>query len=365
MKQNNKYSDYKILHFPEKIQSFLDQKLTAPIYVRIKPINLCNHGCFFCVYSTGFRVKDGAEEEHIISHMHEDMREEDVIPAEKLIEILTDLAEMGTKAITFSGGGEPLMHKNIVEIMQLTLDLGLDLSIITNGQNLVKERARALTQAKWVRVSMDYVDGIQMKKFRNVPEKSFDSVIKNIKDFAAIKNKDCNLGVNYIVHNKNFENLYEFTKILRDSGVDNVRYSPMYTPDFYDYHKPIADHVNNQLKKIQELTSDNFVVNSTYNISPGTSHSNIRSYQRCYIMETVPVIGADLNVYACHNKAYDNLGKIGSIKEKSFKELWGDIKTYDFIKKFNAKHKCMHECSNDRKNILINDLINANKDNFV
>jgi len=365
MKQNNKYSDYKILHFPEKVKSFFDEKLTAPIYVRIKPINLCNHGCFFCVYSTGFRVKDGAEEDHIISHMHEDMKEEDVIPRDKLIEILQDLSDMGTKAITYSGGGEPLMHKDIVEIMQLTLDLNLDLSLITNGQNLVKERAKVLCNAKWVRVSMDYTDGIQMKKFRNVPEKSFDSVINNISNFASIKNKDCNLGVNYIVHNKNFENLYNFTKLLKDSGVDNVRFSPMYVPDFFNYHKPIEEDVNNQLKKIQDLTSDNFVVNSTYNITPGSSHSNFRSYQRCYIMETVPVIGADLNVYTCHNKAYDNLGKIGSIKDRSFKDLWSDNETYSFIKNFNAKKKCLHECSNDRKNILLNDLINANKDNFV
>jgi dTDP-4-dehydrorhamnose reductase len=35
-------------------------------------------------------------------------------------------------------------------------------------------------------------------------------------------------------------------------------------------------------------------------------------------MQTVPVIGADLKVYACHNKAYDHTGEIGSLKDKNF-----------------------------------------------
>jgi len=363
--KSNKYSNFKIFHFPEKLKSFEAGEVLAPLYVRIKPINICNHGCFFCVYSTGFRVKDGGEEEHIISGMHEDMKEDDVIPTEKMMEILYDLHYMGTKAVTYSGGGEPLMHPDIVPIMRKTLELGLDLSIITNGQNLAKERAEVLAKAKWVRVSMDYTSGEEMKRFRNVPEKSFDSVLKNIKNFAAIKDKSCNLGVNYIVHRNNYKNLWGFSQLLKEVGVENVRYSPMYVPDFYDYHKEIADEVNEQLAKIQTITSENFSVNSTYNITPGSSHSSVRSYKRCYIMQTVPVIGADLNVYACHNKAYDKTGCIGSIKEKRFPTLWFSNETKEYFEKFNAKTTCMHECSNDTKNILINDYVNASTDNFI
>ena len=363
--KHNKYSDYKIFNFPKKLNSFGAGEITAPIYVRVKPINLCNHGCFFCVYSTGFRVKDGGDEDHVISGMHEDMVEQDVIPTEKMMQILDDFWSMGVKAVTYSGGGEPLMHKDIVKIMQATLDYGIDLSIITNGQNLVKDRAEVLAKAKWVRVSMDYTNGAQMKRFRNVPEKSFNSVISNIQNFAKIKNQDCDLAVNYIVHKNNCTNLYEFTELLKFAGVENVRFSPMYTPDFYNYHAEIADQVNSQLAQIQNLVDSKFSVNSTYNIEPGSSHSNIRSYKRCYIMQTVPVVGADLNVYACHNKAYDNTGCIGSLKEQSFKDLWFSETTKQYMESFNAKHRCMHECSNDRKNIIINQVLDASTDNFV
>ena len=64
------------------------------------------------------------------------MNERDVMPKAKALELIEDLATMGTKAVTFSGGGEPLLHKDIVEIMTKTVSSGLDLSIITNGQLL-------------------------------------------------------------------------------------------------------------------------------------------------------------------------------------------------------------------------------------
>jgi MoaA/NifB/PqqE/SkfB family radical SAM enzyme len=363
--KSNKYSDFKIFHYPEKLNSFVAGEVKAPLYVRVKPINLCNHGCFFCVYSTGFRVKDGGDEEHIQSGMHQDMKEDDIIPTPKMFQILEDFWKMGVKAVTYSGGGEPLMHPDIVEIMQATLDYGIGLSIITNGQNLAKERASVLRSAKWVRVSMDYTNGEEMKRFRNVSEKSFDSVIRNIKQFAKIKNADCDLAVNYIVHRNNYKNLGGLTQLLKDSGVENVRFSPMYVPDFYEYHKPIAEEVNEQLKNIQSICDDRFTVNSTYNITPGSSHSHTRSYNKCFIMQTVPVVGADLKVYACHNKAYDNTGCIGSIKDQSFKELWFSDATKEYMGSFNAKTTCMHECSNDRKNILINEVVNASTDNFI
>jgi MoaA/NifB/PqqE/SkfB family radical SAM enzyme len=363
MKQN-KYSNFKIFNFQDKINSFKKNEITAPIYVRVKPINLCNHGCFFCAYSTGFRIKDGGDHPHVITKMHEDMLEDDVIPYNKMKEILENFSDMGVRAVTYSGGGEPLMYPDIIKTMKETIDRKIDLSIITNGQNLTKERAEVLAESKWVRVSIDYTSGVEIRSFRNISEKSFNSIINNISNFSKIKSKETDLGVNFIVHNKNYKNIYEFAKLLKDIGVENIRFSPMYTPEISLYHEKIEDHVKEQLIKIQNLVDDNFTVNSSYD-TKGESHSAIRIYNKCYVMQTVPVIGADLNVYACHNKAYDNSGKIGSIKNQSFKKLWFNDETRQFMMTFNPKHKCLHECANDNKNIIINSYINTSIDNFI
>lgn len=363
--RNNKYSNFKIFHFPEKLNSFKERRVTAPIYVRIKPINLCNHGCFFCTYSTGFRVKDGAEEPHINSLMHQDMKEKDKIPEEKLIEILEDLQLLGVKSITWSGGGEPLMHRGIVRAIDFAADIGLDQSIITNGHLLFGDRAVALNQAKWVRVSMDYTNGKQLKRFRNVPEDGFNEILWNISEFARKKPRECDLGVNFIIHKGNWHNLEQFSRELKNSGVENIRFSPMYVPNFREYHAPFYRQVQEQLAKIQDLCDSTFSVNSTYSIEEDGNHGPHRAYKRCLIMQTIPVIGADLNVYACHNKAYDQSGLIGSIKDRRFAELWYHPDTWEKMMTFDPQASCQHECANDKKNILINDFLNASTDNFV
>jgi len=365
--RNNKYSDYKIFGFPEKLKSFEESTIAPPLYVRIKPTNRCNHDCYWCVYADSFRKKNKADDfgsGHIQSEMHTEMVESDTMPKEKLLETLEIFKEIGVKAVTYSGGGEPLFYKHIVEIMEKTVSNGIDLSIITNGELLNGERAKILTHAKWVRISMDYTNPLQMKNFRRVGNGSFDRVMENIKNFSKIKNHNCDLGVNYIVHKDNCHDLVKFAKLMKDYGVDNVRFSPMWLPEFSEYHKGFKDVVESQLKEAADLVDETFTVNSTYNTSDKT-HTTHRSYKKCYINQIVPVLGADMSVYTCHNKAYDETGIIGSIKDQDFKNMWFSKQTKDFFDEFNPQKMCQHQCSADNKNIIMNEYFQSSFDNFI
>jgi MoaA/NifB/PqqE/SkfB family radical SAM enzyme len=320
-----------------------------------------------CVYAQSNRKEIPATEDgldHIISKMHEDMNEADVIPTDKMLEVLDDFKEIGVRAVTYSGGGEPLMHRDIVLFMERTLQYGIDLSIITNGQLLRGRRAEVLAAAKWVRVSVDYTTAGQMALSRRVPERLFDEVLDNIRQFAKIKQPACDLGVNYIIHRQNYHGLVPFTKALKDCGVTNVRFSPMWMPDFINYHAPIKDEVGAQLREAQKLVDHAFTVNSTFDLG-SSAHLPNRSYTRCFFMQMVPVIGADQKVYACHNKAYDHTGCLGSIADKRFKDLWFSNETKRFFETLNPMETCRHQCANDSKNRNILNLIDAHIDNFV
>ena len=374
--RNNRYSDLKIVHFPGKLRSFHEGKITAPIYVRVKPINVCNHACSWCVYkadrkqSARSNAPEGKLMPSIKSNMHLDMVEKDIIPTAKMLEVLDDFKAMGVRAATFSGGGEPLLHRDIETFMQRCLNFGIDLSIITNGQLLSEEKAKILSFAKWVRVSMDYTNGAQMAHTRVIPESYFDAVMANIQAFARIKQPDCDLGVNYIVHRDNSENLVPFARQLFEIGVENVRFSPMWCPELVAYHTPIKDRVEAQLREIQGWVESHFGddgrvrVNTTYDLH-NPAHSPVRAYKRCYFMQTVPVVAADQRVYACHNKAYDVTGCIGSIKDRSFRDLWFSEEARAFFEKLNPQCDCRHQCANDSKNKHIMNLISTAHDNFI
>lgn len=363
MKQN-KYSDYKIFAFPEKVQSFREGKVTAPLYVRIKPINRCNHACHWCVYSDGtLRPKDRPDK-HLKAGMHETMKEQDIMPTEAAIGLIDDLADIGVKAVTFSGGGEPLLHKDIASIMSRTIDNKIALSIITNGQLLNNDRADILGHAKWVRVSMDYTSAQQMVNSRNVPERFFTGVLKNLEIFSKNKQKSCDIGINFIITRDNYEGIVPFAKQLKDCGVENVRFSPVYVTNFKQYHEPIASRVIEQLAECQSFCDENFSINTTYDLD-SPSKSAVRPFNRCLYAQTTCVVGADLNIYACHNTAYSKHGLIASIKDRKFSDAWFSEEVKEWHDKFRPCNVCHHECANHNKVALYEKLATDSYDAFV
>lgn len=364
--QSNRYSIFKLASFPDKVRALQEGRVTPPIYVRVKPINRCNQDCHFCTYASGWRKAnsaDGAVMDHIKSEMHEDMKLSDTMPWEKMQELLLDFYTMGVKAITFSGGGEPLMYPQIVDTMNLTLGYGLALSMLTNGELMTGERAQVLKQGSWVRVSMDYTCAKEMVQSRRVHPRAYDRTLENLQNFAALPGP-CDLGVNYIVHRNNYRGLVDFAALLKRLGVRNVRFSPIYVPNFLEYHASIADTVSAQLLEAQSLADESFSVNSTYELG-GSGKSVERAYDRCLFMQVVPVVGADQRVYACHNKAYDKSGCIGSIEHQSFDALWNSAEAKAAMEGLNPKRDCRHECANDTKNLFYHELIRKESDPFV
>ncbi|MEK6935694.1 MAG: radical SAM protein [Nanoarchaeota archaeon] len=358
--QNTKqpYGELKIIWHPEKLEALLKGEISAPIAIRIKPTNKCDHRCFFCSYNP--------EAKNLLS---EEINLNDEIPQEKMMEVLSDLGEMGVKAVTYSGGGEPLIYPHIIQTFKKTLDNKLDLSIITNGQRLSEERAELLTQAKWVRISADYCDISTFVQSRRITEKSFDKLKENIKKFAKIKNLECELGINFIVHHMNQDKVYEAANFFKDLGVNHIRYAPRWMEEGWEkYHTSFKENVIEQIKKArQDLNDERFKVYDVYEKDLNNPKIIERPYSKCSIMQIVPVIAADSAVYFCHDKAYTKNGRLGYIKEQSFKDLWFSKESKEKFKNFDAKVECKQHCVYDGKNSLIEEIINShgNHVNFI
>lgn len=356
MPVQTKYGGLKMVWHPEKLDALRKKEITAPIYVRIKPTNRCNHRCFYCSYDPEIEIPN------VLSH---GFRRNDEIPKEKMMEILDDFRDIGVKAITFSGGGEPLVYPYIIETLKKCLEYGIDVSIITNGQLLNGERAELLSKAKWVRISSDAVDAKTFCKIRNVPENLFNDLIENIRNFVKIKDKKCELGINFIIHHLNAERVYNSIKFFKDLGVNHVKTTPRWIDDakkWIEYHEPFRNSVVEQIKKAKKDFPD-FDIYDTYEKDLEIFGGDIKSegkirrgYNRCYIMETVPVIGADSVVYFCHDKTYNEDGALGSIKDKSFKDLWFSKEAEKKFRSFNPEERCSH-CVYDSRNIFIKDVL--------
>ena len=352
------YSNLKIFHHAELLQKLKAGERVAPIYVRIKPTNICNENCYYCHYKNAYLTLD-------------EYNPSDFIPHDKMMEIIDDMRDMGVKAVTFSGGGEPLVYPFIAEAMQKVLDSGIDLSIITNGMMLKEENAKILSRAKWVRLSIDSCNAALYSKLRGVPESWFEHLCGNIKRFSEIKNKTCELGVNFVVTKDNYSSVYEMASLMKSLGANHVKFAPLISNETENYHAPFKDHVMQSLKKANGLNDDDFRVIDLYTSDMERIRRGIgtfdRAYTNCYIKNFICIIAANQKVYYCHDKAYLSNGVVGDLHNKRFKDVWFALETTQLFKKFDAHKICAEHCVYDDRNIMLNQFfsVDENHVNFL
>lgn len=349
------YSSLKIFHHPDILDKIEHGERCNPLYIRIKPTNLCNHNCYYCHYKNPYLSLDEYDGN-------------DMIPREKMMEIIEDLKNMGTKAVTFSGGGEPLIYPYIEEAVEKVLDSGIELSMITNGGALNGRKAHLLAKAKWVRISMDSIETVNYANNRGIPENSLGKLLDNLEQFAKLKNPDCELGINFVIGKENYKEIRKLAETMKKIGVNHVKFAPLINSDTENYHKSIKESVSAELTKLEtELNCKEFRIIDLYTGDLKNQGLFERKYSRCPIKEFVCVIAANSKVYYCHDKAYLSDGCVCDLKEQSFKQGWNSAEVTEKFRKFHAAEVCGQHCVYDSRNKLINAYLDMDRQhiNFI
>ncbi|MBI5124466.1 MAG: radical SAM protein [Candidatus Omnitrophica bacterium] len=346
------YTKMKIFHFREKLDSLprAYDTIMPPIHIRIKPTNVCNHNCWYCAYR-----QDNLQ-------LGKDMSRRDYIPEGKMMEIIDDLEDMDVKAVTFSGGGDPFCYPYLLKAVKRLSRTAIKLACLTNGAQLTGELAELFARhGTWLRISMDGWDDDSYAFYRRVPKGEFTKVMNNMKNFKSLGGK-CFLGVNIVVDKDNAAHLYEFIKKLKDIEVDSVKVSPCIVSNSgvanNQYHKELFDIVKSVLERaIDDFADEGFEINDSYH---QLDEKFEKEYTWCPYLQILPVIGADLNIYPCQDKAY-NLDEalIGSIRHIRFKDFW--FLNKDKFFKINPSHHCNHHCVANGKNKLILEYLNSDR----
>lgn len=341
---SSKYSKMKVFHYRDKMDSLLpeDSEISAPLYIRIKPTNVCNHNCKYCAYKVN------------TLQVGQDMGEKDYIPKEKMLEIIDDIAEIGVKAVTFSGGGDPFVYPYLRDAVRRLSKTSVKFAALTNGARLDGETAEMFAHSgQWLRVSIDGWDDDSYSFYRGTRGGEFAKVMRNMENFKKMNGK-CHLGVSLIVDKDNGHHIFDFVKRIKDIGADSIKISPCIISNDgasnNAYHKEIFGIVKKQVSEaILEIAADEFEIYDAYH---ELNEKFDKDYEWCPFIQILPVIGADLNVYSCQDKAYNlDEGLLGSIKNIRFKDFWFSDKSRFF--KINPSQVCNHHCIANSKNKLI------------
>ena len=348
----NVYSQVKMFHFGEKLHNLKNGEVTPPIHIRLKPINACNHRCFYCCYRNPNLL------------LNQRFNEKDMIPRAKMQEIVQDIAAGGVKAVTFTGGGEPLIYPHISEAVEALINNDVKVAVLTNGSRLKGDVAGPLADgASWVRISIDAADRDTFSQSRGVGPQEFDGILSNIENFARHKHPDCELGINFIVTQLNVGKVFTFIKLMKDRGVDHVKVSECVVSidgrRNNQYHADYFDTVKTQIEKAQqELTGDGFeVIDKFHNFEEEYQ----KHYRRCPFINFINVVAADLNAYSCQDKAYTDSGLLGSIEKRSLRELWNSDEYATRLAALNPSRLCGHHCVQHWKNLMLLDFLDTDE----
>ena len=136
-----------------------------PIVAHIVPIRRCNLSCAYC---------------------NEYDKVSEPVPTAVMLRRIDMLAELGTAAITISGG-EPLMHPELDEIIWRIRQRGILATLITNGYLLTAARIKALNRAglNYLQISIDNITPDEVsKKSLKVLDKKLRALAQNA-EFAV------------------------------------------------------------------------------------------------------------------------------------------------------------------------------------
>lgn len=353
----NIYSTNKVIYHPILVDAFVKRKSHKlnPHFVQLMPQNLCNQSCHFCSY----RLENWHNSQEFNDRVH--------IPLDKMFEIINDLVNMSVKAVEITGGGEPLAYPYIKDILKSFAKTSIETSLVTNATLLTDEVADLLfkTNLKWVRVSIDSGSKETYCKVRRVKSFHWYRAWEGVKRLVErIQNSEQVIGLGYVITDQNWEEVLQFCKLAKQIGVHSVRISVAFTPKGSDIlQKEEVESCKLLLNEAMKLNTENFQITNLFS-ERLENQSHIQDYDYCGTKDLLCVIEGEQKVYTCCSLTGDPHGLVGSIKDKSFSQLW--YEKSDWRKNFDVRKNCQCFCLYEKRNQTFLQLQNPpNHLNFI
>ena len=300
---------FKILKHAGRVESMLAGDVTYPVSVEIDLSNVCNHGCPWCSFN-GFRQDNWVH-----------------LPAGRALTLLEELAEVGVQSVTFTGGGEPLVHSNAADIFRRAKALGLAYGVVTNGRRLEGDRAQAIAEgATFVRVSLDAgtAQSHQMLHATATPE--YERIMLNIAQLRMLAPR-MTIGASMCVFDVNRGEIRQAAQRVKAVGGNYLEVRPVFPTEWRGggFGNPLSadmvDEARAALEDAKRENTDTFrVIGMIHRFDQVTDAT--KPYERCHIGPLTTVINADGYLYHCCIQRGMPDFRAGSVLNRPFKDVW-------------------------------------------
>lgn len=350
------WNELKILSHKDILLSIFEKRNTYPLHVQIEITEACNHRCIFCPWH-------GNEK---ITSKHIDYTGKRHIDSKLLDRILKDLIQGGTKAIAFTGAGEPLLYPNIDEVLRTLVDAAIvEFALTTNlSVTLKDDTLRLLSHASWIRWSLnagttETYQSVHKPKNRG----AFDTAIENVTKLVSLKSgQRLKIGTSFVIHPNNTKDIIKATELSKSIGVDSISFRPAIS--MFRQEQPIR-YDKETLKALEFATS---LADSNFHVYTNLGRLNdvkivFDDSLLCYYSNHATHIISSGGVYPCCMTRYDRKYEIGNLNSTTFKDFWFSkerVKHHRNIKVKNCP-PCRHTLTNEALHFIYKEC----KDNFI
>lgn len=332
------------------------QKKIYPIYVEISPVGACNHRCTFCAVDyIGYK----------------NIRWDTQILKTRL----SEMAILGIKSIMFAGEGEPLLHKNLDEIIEHCNQVGIDSSITTNFVLFDKcDGEKILKNASWIKISINAGSKETYAAIHRTNENDYVKVLENMKKAVHLRNTKgyaCTLGAQMLLLPENRDEVYAFAKTVKEIGLDYLVVKP-YSQHLFSETKIYENIDYKPMLELEEQlkTLNNKEFNVVFRRNTIKKLDEGHDYKKCY---STPYFWAHMmangDLYGCSAYLQQEHFCYGNVQENNFQDVWeGDRRrqSVQFVENELDIKNCRVNCRMDEVNRYLWRLKNPNAhDNFI
>ena len=334
---------------------------TGPEQVVIDPTNRCNLRCISCWLYSPMLKSDKPSGDWLKKEL----------PGRTMIRLIDDLAEIGTKRIRFTGGGEPFMHRDLIEVVEYAGKKKLLTAITTNLTLVSRSDIKRLLDAGLEELCISIwasTPEIYAKVHPGAPNGYFEKIKDNLLFLKEAKGRKPKITFANVIMNNNMydlEGMYEFG--LR-YGADAIYFTV--ADVFYGQTDRLLLSESDRkslLNKAEELKKrsgdgdiclqyfDGFMrrlSNAPADFSKGEYDRSFIDKIPCYIGWLFSRVLADGTIVPC---CRGGKKAMGNINQASFKDIWFSPEYDEFRSKAKFLSKdagffrdigCVKECDN-------------------
>jgi len=269
----------------------------------------------------------------------------DTRSAKKVIESLADVREFRTLVFT---GGEPLVRRDIFQLMKYASDIGFYTILATNATLITREIARRLREVKigGIAASIDFVDPVMHDEYRGVAG-AFETTLKGI---LNAQKEGLYIQINITISKRNINQLGELTMLADKIGahvillyqlIPSGRGENLFNEALdSEYFKILIERLHNIQSRINPVTipvglPEYFAyLTKSMDLNPKIA-SHI--FKGCIAGRGMYYIKPNGDVWPCPFLPIP----AGNLKEKSAKEIWRS----SVFNMFRDRSRLRNQCS--------------------